>query len=97
MQKHGAAMRPPALIDASNRSPKPAASFIFFCPSRKDMTDAKGREVAESAFKRYERREAKLNDAVQQEHTKHEAEVKNMRRLRSLRLQRDAEKAAGEI
>jgi hypothetical protein len=54
--------------------------------------DAKRREVAESAFKKYERREAVINDAVRQEHTKHEAALTNMRRLRLLRLEREAKK-----
>ncbi len=56
------------------------------------MMSAKDREVAESAFKKYERRGAEINEAVRQEHTKHEAAVKNMHRLRLLRLEREAKK-----
>jgi hypothetical protein len=52
--------------------------------------DAKSREAAETAFSRYERREAEINKAFQQEHERREAAVKNMHRLRSLRLQREA-------
>lgn len=52
---------------------------------------AKDREVAKSIFDKRKRREAEITGALQQEHAKHEAAMKNMQRLRSLRLQRDAE------
>ena len=52
--------------------------------------DAK--EVAESAFNKSERREAEINSALWQERAKHDATIKNMHRLRLLRLQRDAQK-----
>jgi hypothetical protein len=58
--------------------------------------DAKDRKVAESAFNKNERREAEITSALRQEQAKHEAAVQNMHRLRSLRLQRDAQKAASE-
>jgi hypothetical protein len=45
------------------------------------------KEVAESAFHKSERREAEIASALQQERAKHEAAVKNMQRLRLLRLQ----------
>jgi len=35
------------------------------------------REVAESAFKKYERREAEITRARQQEHARHEAALKH--------------------
>lgn len=57
---------------------------------------AKDREVAESAFEKNKRREAEINTALRQEQARHEAALKNMHRLRSLRLQReqhDAQKA----
>ena len=56
------------------------------------MMDEKSREVAEAAFKKYERRDAKINEAIRQEHTRQEDVVKNMARLRLLRLEREAEK-----
>jgi hypothetical protein len=52
---------------------------------------AKDREAAESIFKKRKRREAEIDGALQQEHAKHEAAMKNMQRLRSLRLKRDAD------
>jgi|HubBroStandDraft_6_1064221.scaffolds.fasta_scaffold32553_9 hypothetical protein len=61
------------------------------------MMDTKSREAAESAFNRYERREAEISLALQQKHARHEAALKNMHRLRLLRLQRDAENTASEI
>ena len=52
---------------------------------------AKTREVAESAFEKYQRREAEIASALRQEQARHEAAIKNMQRLRSLRLQREAQ------
>jgi len=52
---------------------------------------AKHREVAESVFDKNKRREAEIENALQQEQARHEAVIKNMHRLRSLRLQRDAQ------
>jgi hypothetical protein len=54
------------------------------------MSDTNRREVAESLFERTQRREAELNEALRQEHARREAAVKNMYRLRELRLARDA-------
>jgi len=51
----------------------------------------KQREKAESLFERNGRREAEIKNALQQEHVRQEAVIMNMHRLRSLRLQRDAE------
>jgi hypothetical protein len=39
---------------------------------------------------RNQRREAEINDALKQEHARREAAVKNMYRLRALRLEREA-------
>lgn len=47
------------------------------------------RELAETVFERNERREAEINNAMRQEHARRETAVKNMYRLRALRLQRD--------
>ena len=54
------------------------------------MSDTNRREVAENLFERTQRREAELNEALKQEHARREAAVKNMYRLRELRLARDA-------
>jgi phosphopantothenate synthetase len=54
------------------------------------MLDAKQSEVAVTVFDRNKRREAEINDALRQEQARHEAAVKNMHRLRTLRLARDA-------
>jgi hypothetical protein len=48
------------------------------------------REIAETVFQRNRRREAEINDALKQEYARREAAVKNMYRLRALRLERDA-------
>jgi hypothetical protein len=53
------------------------------------MADPKHREVAESVFDRNQRREAEINEALKQEAARRAAVVKNMQRLRALRLQRD--------
>jgi hypothetical protein len=54
------------------------------------MTDARTRLVAESVFDRNRRREAEINEVLKQEAARHEAAVKNMHRLRALRLAREA-------
>ncbi len=56
------------------------------------MLTAKQLEVAETVFDRNKRREAEINDALRQEQARHEAAVKNMQRLRALRLERDTKK-----
>jgi phosphopantothenate synthetase len=53
------------------------------------MADAKKREVAESVFQRNERREAEIKEALSQEEARHAAVLKNMQRLRALRLSRE--------
>jgi hypothetical protein len=53
------------------------------------MPDAKQRELAETVFERNRRREKEINNALQQEYARREAVVKNMYRLRALRLERD--------
>jgi len=53
------------------------------------MSDTDQRAVAETAFDRNQRREMEINDALKQEHARREAAVKNMYRLRALRLERD--------
>ena len=47
------------------------------------------REIAETIFQRNQRREAEINDALKQEYARRDAAVKNMYRLRALRLGRD--------
>ena len=59
------------------------------------MVDPKHREVAESVFERNQRREAEINEALRQEQARRAAVVKNMQRLRALRLARD-KKAEGK-
>ena len=53
------------------------------------MLTAKQQEVAETVFDRNKRREAEINEALKQESARHEAAVKNMQRLRALRLARE--------
>lgn len=54
------------------------------------MLDTNRREVAETLFERAPRRETEIDDALKQEHARREAAVKNVHRLRALRLARDA-------
>jgi len=53
------------------------------------MLTTKQLEVAETVFDRNRRREAEISDALRQEQARHNAAVKNMQRLRALRLERD--------
>src|SRR5262249_27499888 len=59
------------------------------------MLDMRTRAVAESVFDRNKRREAEINEALKQEEARREAAVKNMVRLRALRLARDAKTKEG--
>ena len=54
------------------------------------MADPKQLERAERVFQKNEKREAEINDALRQVQAHHEAAVKNMHRLRALRLAQDA-------
>jgi hypothetical protein len=47
------------------------------------------REIAETLFQRNQAREVKINDALKEEYARREAAVKNMYRLRALRLARN--------
>jgi hypothetical protein len=47
------------------------------------------RENAESLFQRNQAREVKINDALKEEYARREAAIKNMYRLKALRLARD--------
>lgn len=53
------------------------------------MSDTNQPEVAESLFERTQRREEKINHALRLEAERHEAVIKNMHRLKALRLARD--------
>ena len=52
------------------------------------MPETSQREVAESVFERNQRREAEINDALRQEAARREAVIRNMHRLRALRMAR---------
>jgi hypothetical protein len=71
---------------------RPRAALLSYPGNRQDVMSAND-EVAESAFDKNKRREAEINSALQQEHARHEAVIKNMHRLRSLRLKREAQSA----
>jgi hypothetical protein len=53
------------------------------------MADPKQRQIAETVFEHNQRREKEINNALKQEYARREAAVKNMYRLRALRLERD--------
>ena len=53
------------------------------------MPDTSQREVVESVFERNQRREAEINNALKQEAARREDVIRNMHRLRALRLARD--------
>jgi hypothetical protein len=44
------------------------------------------RDIAETVFERNQRRDTKIDDALKQEHARRETAIKNMYRLRALRL-----------
>ena len=58
------------------------------------MTE-KQRAVAETVFQRNQAQEAKINDALKEEYARREAAIKNMYRLRALRLAREVKLTDG--
>ncbi len=50
------------------------------------MTDKDPRAIAETVFQREQRREREISEALRLEQERHVAVVKNMQRLRALRL-----------
>ena len=50
--------------------------------------------TTETVFEKNKRREAEINIALKQEQARHEAALKNMHRLRSLRLAQEAQASA---
>ena len=53
------------------------------------MAHSDQRAFAETVFERNQRCEVEINEALKQENQRREAAVKNMHRLRALRLERD--------
>jgi hypothetical protein len=60
------------------------------------MTDTDQRAFAETIFERNQRRDVEINEALKQENARREAAVKNMYRLRELRLERDQKPKASK-
>jgi hypothetical protein len=60
------------------------------------MLSPKQLEVAETVFDRNKQREAEISDAFRQEQARHQAAVKNMLRLRALRLARDTKEESAD-
>lgn len=60
------------------------------------MSDTKVHEVAKSVFNRNQRRAAEIDEALKQEDARHAAVVKNLHRLRALRLARSAKHQSTE-
>jgi hypothetical protein len=58
------------------------------------MANTDQREIAETVFRRNPERN-EINEALKQEHARREAAVKNLYRLRALRLARDAKSNGG--
>jgi hypothetical protein len=58
------------------------------------MANTDQREIAETMFRLDPKRD-EINEALKQEHARREAAVKNLYRLRALRLARDAQSKNG--
>jgi hypothetical protein len=61
------------------------------------MIDRDARAVAETIFEREQRREREIGDALKLGEDRHAAVIKNMHRLRALRLSRRQSKGSGEV
>lgn len=73
----------------------PSKAVILTERQRIFMPDTKQREVAETVFERNQRRETEITQALRQEEARRAAVIKNMHRLRQLRLQRDEKSKSG--
>jgi hypothetical protein len=74
-----------------NLNPTNTLLFRYFIRGNKEaVMRAKDSEVVESVFDRNKRRESEINAVLKQESARHDAAVKNMQRLRALRIERDA-------
>ncbi len=58
------------------------------------MTDKDPRAVAETLFEREQRHNREIGEALRLEEERHAAVLKNMQRLRALRLSREQKKTA---
>jgi hypothetical protein len=54
------------------------------------MSDTNQQQIADSLFERNRRRETEINGALRLEAERHASAVRNMHRLRALRLAREA-------
>jgi hypothetical protein len=50
------------------------------------------RKAAEATFNKKQKREAEINEVLKQEDARRDATMKNMQRLRALRIERDTKK-----
>jgi hypothetical protein len=73
----------------------PSKAVILTERQRIFMPHTKQREVVETVFERNQRRETEITQALQQEEARRAAVIKNMHRLRQLRLQRDEKSKSG--
>ncbi len=68
----------------------PTTSMSDIChDERISMTEKDPRAVAETIFEREQRREREIGEALRLEEERHAAVMKNMHRLRALRLSRE--------
>jgi hypothetical protein len=59
------------------------------------MTNTDQREIGETAFRRNPKRD-EINEALKREHARREVAVKNLYRLRALRIARDEKAKTGQ-
>ena len=75
--------------------PIPPTKYLeFFFPSEAQTMNDESHAVVETAFQRQQRREREISEALKLEEERHAAVIKNMRRLRALRLSRTEAKTS---
>jgi len=75
--------------------PIPPTNYLeFFLPAEAQTMNDESRAVAETAFQRQQRREREISEALKLEEERHAAMIKNMHRLRALRLSRTEAKTS---
>jgi hypothetical protein len=74
-------------------------SFVPFsdiAPCTHPRIRDKDRQVAELMFDRFQRRESEFDDVLKQERARHDAAMKNLQRLRTLQIEREAKNHKAE-
>jgi hypothetical protein len=84
----GVADRAEGLNARRNLGPHPCV--IIYPTEKEAFMSQRDRKAAEATFDKRQKRESEIAEVIKQEDARRDAAVKNMQRLRALRIERDA-------